>query len=134
MVSNTDNAFIAGSSGRFIIDNRSLRQLRGTPWRKIDLRFFLLALLSILIHSALIYYTNKIEVKKVEVVIEEIPERFARLIIEKPIPKTEKKPQELLQVPQKRRSRQSRSPLRSNLLRLSVVHRLRNLFRQGQHG
>jgi len=91
VVSHTNNAFIAGSSGRFIIDNRSLRQLRGTPWRKIDLRFFLLALLSILIHSALIYYTNKLEVKKVEVVIEEIPERFARLIIEKPIPKTEKK-------------------------------------------
>ncbi len=82
-----NNAIIAGTGSRIVIDNRTLRQLRGTPWKKLDVRFFLIALLSVGVHLALIWYTRQIEIEHVEVKLEDVPERFARLIIEKPLPK-----------------------------------------------
>lgn len=73
------------------IDNSILRQIKGVAWGRMDLRFILIALISVSIHIMILVIIHKTKVKPVEtVVIEEIPERFAKLIIEKPIPKDDK--------------------------------------------
>ena len=82
-----DEIFIVSSSRGAAISPATQRSMRGSPFRKIDLRFLLIALLSIGFHTALIIVINKMKLKKSEIVIEQISERFARLIIEKPIPK-----------------------------------------------
>ncbi len=70
-----------------------LKQVRGSFWRKLDTRMALIALFSVLIHALLLIRLNTIEVKPVEpAVIERMPERLAKLIVEKPIPKAETKP------------------------------------------
>ncbi|NLW33508.1 MAG: energy transducer TonB [Fibrobacter sp.] len=51
-------------------------------------RIILFSFLSIGVHVLSIYYFNSIKIKQNEsIIIEEIPERFAKLIIEKPVPK-----------------------------------------------
>jgi TonB family protein len=75
-----------------LIDKSVLRQIRGLSWTRMDLRFILIALISVSIHLFIILAINKIKLKPAEtVVIEDVPERFAKLIVEKPIPKTDKK-------------------------------------------
>jgi TonB family protein len=65
-----------------------LREVRGPLFNLSDSRFPLIALLSILLHGLLIYVLHTTKVKPVEnLVIEKVPERFAKLIVEKPIPK-----------------------------------------------
>lgn len=87
------NVVVAGGGSAAILDKALLREIRGSLWQKIDPRFAIILFLSILIHSIVMYRINTLELKPVEMLlIEKIPERFARLIIEKPIPK--EKPQE----------------------------------------
>ena len=83
-----NNIIIAGSGSRVMLDRVTLRQIRGVCWARVDIRFFIIALLSVLFHVVLIFYIGKLKLKPVEeMVIEQVPERFAKLIIEKPIPK-----------------------------------------------
>jgi TonB family protein len=79
---------VAGGGSAVILDKALLREMRGTFWQKIDPRFAVILLLSLILHSIILYRINMMKLQPVEmVVIEKIPERFARLIIEKPIPK-----------------------------------------------
>lgn len=81
------NVIVAGTA-LVAIDKDFIKAVKGSPWQKTDLRFFLIALLSISLHAGVVvfFHTIKIAPPKVKS-IEEIPERFAKLIIEKPLPK-----------------------------------------------
>ena len=81
------NVIVAGTA-LVAIDRNFIKAVRGSPWRKIDTRFFLIALLSIGLHAGFVIYFHTIKIAPAKTkTIEEIPERFAKLIIEKPIPK-----------------------------------------------
>ncbi len=84
-----DRIIIAGTGST---PNASLiRQVRGSFWNLKDSRFLIIILLSIVIHGLLAYYLRSRQIVEEEtVVLEKIPERFAKLIIEKPL--TEDKP------------------------------------------
>jgi len=82
------NVVVARYSSAAVLDKALLREVRGSFWQKIDSRFAIILILSVIIHSIIMYRINTIKLKPVKmVVIEKIPERFARLIVEKPIPK-----------------------------------------------
>jgi TonB family protein len=90
-VERNPNIIVAGA-GAGTIDKSLIKAARGISWYKTDYRFMVIALLSILLHAGLVLYFHHIKVAPVKTKsIEEIPERFARLIIEKPIPKELKK-------------------------------------------
>jgi TonB family protein len=73
--------------------NTLLRQMRGSFFRTLDPRFFVIIIVSILLHAGIIYYMNHIKLPVQQPMdIEKVSDRFARLIIEKPIPKTVPKP------------------------------------------
>jgi TonB family protein len=79
-----------------VIDTRLIKSLRGSFFTKTDMRFVIIALFSVLLHVLIMvgFYSVKLPpVKKKS--IEEIPERFARLIVEKPIPKKTQKKEDL---------------------------------------
>jgi TonB family protein len=79
---------VAGGSAAMVQDKALLRQVRGTLWGKPDLRFWIILILSVGMHASIVYTINHIKLPpKRTLTIEDIPERFARLIIEKPIPK-----------------------------------------------
>ena len=69
-------------------DKMILREIRGSFWETLDYRFAIILLLSLLVHSVILFRINTLEVKPIEVtVIEKMPERLAKLIVEKPVPK-----------------------------------------------
>ncbi|MGB7569646.1 MAG: AgmX/PglI C-terminal domain-containing protein [Chitinivibrionales bacterium] len=81
------NVIVAGTA-LVAIDRNFIKAVRGSPWRKTDTRFLLIALLSIGLHAGFVIYFHTIKIAPATTkTIEEIPERFAKLIIEKPIPK-----------------------------------------------
>ena len=81
---------VAGGGGAIIRDKAILREIRGSIWDRVDPRFFIIALISLIAHGSFIFILNKVKVRPAEMItIEKIPERFARLIIEKPLPKPE---------------------------------------------
>lgn len=70
------------------MSSASAAAIRGSVMQKLDFRFFGLVILSVLIHTGIIVYLNSIPIQKDRVMkLEEIPERFAKLIIDKPIKK-----------------------------------------------
>jgi TonB family protein len=78
---------VAGSSA-VICDKAMLRQVRGSMWNKIEPGFFIIMLLSIVLHGGLIFSINRMKLPPQRVLtIEEIPDRFVKFIIEKPMPK-----------------------------------------------
>lgn len=84
---------VAGSGSALIQDKAMLRDVRGSLWQSLDLRFATVASLSLLIHSILIYQINMVKLPPIRMImIEKIPERFAKLIVDKPLPKPDKKP------------------------------------------
>ncbi len=74
------------------VDKALIKKVKGSFFRSVDPRFLLVVVLSILAHVIGIYWLVKHKVSKQQdiVVIEQIPERFARLIVEKPLPKNKK--------------------------------------------
>jgi TonB family protein len=75
------------------VDPALLRSMRGSFFSKTDLRFVLIVVLSLALHVGIMgtLHLVKLSRKKAQT-LEEMPERFARLIVEKPLPK-EKKPE-----------------------------------------
>jgi TonB family protein len=79
------------------IDAGMLRSVRGSFFSKTDLRFVVIAVLCVGLHAGVLMGFRMVRLQAVRVKsIEEIPERFAKLIVEKPIPKMEKKKPEAL--------------------------------------
>lgn len=75
--------------GTTVSMNALMREMRGSFFRTLDPRFFAIAIVSIGLHAGVIYYLNQIKLPLQQPMeIEKVSERFARLIIEKPIPKT----------------------------------------------
>jgi len=68
------------------------RRLRGGLLSGFDRRFIIVALVSVLLHFALAFVLEKKELPRQKaVVLEKMSERIAKLIVEKPIVKTEEK-------------------------------------------
>jgi TonB family protein len=66
-----------------------IRQVRGSPFQTVDPRFFFVMIVSALLHAGIIIYVYQVKIPAAHIVdIEDVPERFAKFIIEKPIPKT----------------------------------------------
>lgn len=83
-----EKRMIVISASSAALSNDIINSIRGTPFSIFKSRLFLLVIFSLLIHTLLIYYINSIKVSTEEsILIESVPERFARLIIEKPLPK-----------------------------------------------
>lgn len=86
---------IAGGGASFKIDKRVMREIRGSMFTGMDRRFATLLLVNTILISILIFLIHTQELPPEEItVIEEIPERFAKLIVDKPLPKPEKKKQQ----------------------------------------
>lgn len=83
---------VAGNGASIRIDKTVMRQIRGSMFTGMDKRFATLLAINTLLISILIYLIHTRELPPEEViVIEEIPERFAKLIVDKPLPKPETK-------------------------------------------
>lgn len=83
---------IAGGGASIRIDKAVMREIRGSIFTGMDKRFATLLIISTFLASVLIYLIHTQDLPPEEVVvIEEIPERFAKLIIDKPLPKADKK-------------------------------------------
>lgn len=77
---------IAGSSSAAPA-SALLREVRGSFWHTFDRRFIVIIIASIILHAVVIWRINRTEVAEQEItVLEKMPERFAKLIIEKPLP------------------------------------------------
>jgi TonB family protein len=86
-MSSTDS-IVVFQAGSTLSDASLLRDIRGPLWQSLDKKFFIIAVLSLLLHGALVWYLDTLKLKQNEmIVIEKIPERFAKLIIDKPLPK-----------------------------------------------
>lgn len=76
------------SGGAGAIDKDFMKAVRGSVWQKADRLFFIMIVLSLTLHSVTVWYFRHIKIEPVKTkTLEEIPERFAKLIIEKPLPK-----------------------------------------------
>jgi TonB family protein len=91
MTVDSDPEIIVAGGGFVAMDKGFIKAVRGSPWQKTDLRFVLIALISIMLHAGAVLYFRSMKIEPVKTKsIEEIPERFAKLIIEKPLPKEPK--------------------------------------------
>ena len=82
--------FIVNSSGGAAVDAAILRTVRGNMFQSMDLRFVVIAVLSIGLHVFAIWYLRSIKIQAQETMtIEQIPERIAKLLVDKPMPKPE---------------------------------------------
>lgn len=83
-----DNGVVIVGGGSGSIDPSLMRQLNGSFFRGADKRFLFVLIGSLALHVgfALYFHSMKVEEPK-PARIEQMPERFAKLIVEKPIPK-----------------------------------------------
>jgi TonB family protein len=80
------------SSSNVTLSDDIVNAVRGTPLSFLKSRMFLFVAFSSIIHVGILYILNSIKVSHEEnMVIEAVPERFAKLIIERPIPKEDKR-------------------------------------------
>jgi len=78
----------AGALGNGQVEKSLVKMVRGRSSGGGERNFLLIVGLSVLAHVVLMVVFSKYQVKPAQVtIIEEVPERFAKLIIEKPIPK-----------------------------------------------
>lgn len=90
MVSPQRLVVVAGATGAATIDPSMLRAVKGKSGSLTDRRFVVIAVVSVALHGMFIFFIQKYTLAPAKsVVIEDVDERFAKLIIEKPIPKTE---------------------------------------------
>lgn len=85
---NENRIIVVSSGARLSIDHSILRNVRGGVCNKLDLRFLMILLFSVLFHAMIVFLALRIKLKPAEeIVIEKVPERFVKLIIDKPMPK-----------------------------------------------
>jgi len=89
-VDNENRIIVVSSTARLAIDHSVLRNVRGGFCSKLDLRFMTILLVSVFFHGVIVFLAARIKLKPAEeIVIEKVPERFVKLIIDKPLPKKE---------------------------------------------
>lgn len=90
-MNNQNRIVVVASGARLTLDRATLKNIRGGFWTKVELRFFIIILFSLIFHGVLIFFAASVKLKPAEeIVIEKVPERFAKLIIDKPMPKKSK--------------------------------------------
>jgi TonB family protein len=62
-----------------------LPSIKGNFFDRFDIRFTVLILVSFLVHGGIIAYLNSVPISNRKMTLEEIPERFARIIMDKPV-------------------------------------------------
>lgn len=83
-----DNGVVIVGAGTGPISSDLMRRLNGSFFGGTDHRFLVVLLVSLIAHVGFALYFRSIKISEQETVqIERIPERFAKLIIEKPLPK-----------------------------------------------
>jgi TonB family protein len=93
LVTEDQGRVIVSSVGSAAIDPRLVRQIRGSIFGAMDVRFFVIVMVSICLHVTGLVVVHRIKVAQNESMqLEQIPERFAKLLVDKPLPKAEKKP------------------------------------------
>ncbi len=86
---NENRIIVVSSGSRLVIDRSTIRDIRGGLWNKLDLRFFIILLVSLLFHGVIVFLAARVKLKPAEeIIIEKVPERFVKLIIDKPIPRS----------------------------------------------
>ncbi len=88
-----DANIVVVAGGAATIDaKRFLKTVRGSFLQKTDRRFLGIVLFSLALHVGTVMYFRSIKIAPAKTkTLEQIPERFAKLIIEKPLPKEDKK-------------------------------------------
>lgn len=82
------NSIVIAGSNIVVPNSAILREVRGSIFQTVDTRFLFTAIFSLVFHVAFMLYLQSVKLKENQtIVIEKIPERFAKLIIDKPIPK-----------------------------------------------
>jgi TonB family protein len=77
-----------GTAGAALSADALVREVRGSFFRTLDPRFFIIMITSVALHAGIIWYMNHVKLPVEQPMdIEKVSDRFARLIIEKPIPK-----------------------------------------------
>jgi TonB family protein len=90
MMEREGNIIVVGGRSA-AVDAGVLRSVRGSFFSKTDMRFMVIAVLCVGLHAGVLMGFRMVKLSAVRVKsIEEIPERFAKLIMEKPIPKMDK--------------------------------------------
>lgn len=85
------DGIVAMNATSGVPERAAIRAAQGKLWDGMDFRFLIVILLSLLLHGLGAGWLHYVKVEKQQVVVlEKMPERFAKLIIEKPIPKEEK--------------------------------------------
>ncbi|KMQ52226.1 putative abductin-like protein [Chitinispirillum alkaliphilum] len=81
-----DGVYVAGAATYGL--NYMIEEVRGSFWNSLNPRFIAVVLFSILLHIAFIMYSSTIEIEQEDPLeIERVPERFARLIVDRPPPR-----------------------------------------------
>ena len=94
---NENRIIVVSSTARLAIDHSVLRNVRGGFCSKLDLRFMTILLVSVFFHGVIVFLAARIKLKPAEeIVIEKVPERFVKLIIDKPLPKRDQESQTLV--------------------------------------
>jgi TonB family protein len=76
---------------------RDLRRIRGPLWGQTDPRIALVMIISVAVHFGVLVYIHRIKLPPpAPVALEKIPDRFVKFIVEKPLPKADKKPEKAL--------------------------------------
>jgi TonB family protein len=84
---------VRASPSGVAIPSALVREMRGSFFATLEVRFLIFIIFSVSLHAGIMYYLSHVKLPLKGIVdIEKVPERFARLIIEKPIPKTAIKP------------------------------------------
>jgi TonB family protein len=85
---------VVGAGGSSVINDTLVRKVQGPLWSQGDIRFTIIIVVSILLHAGLVVFLRSVNLApRRQLVLEEIPDRFARLIIEKPLPEKQTKTQ-----------------------------------------
>jgi TonB family protein len=91
-----NESVIVAESVSAVVDASMIRKLRGSIIPRTELRFFVVVIISLLIHGVFIYQVRTMKLAPVQPMkLEQIPERYAKLIMEKPLPKEEAKKPDL---------------------------------------
>jgi TonB family protein len=83
-------AIIVAGGGQAAIDARLIAKVRGSMVTGMDVKFMLVVVVSLAIHGIGLGILTSIKVQKKQMALEEMSQRFVKLIVDKPMPKQEK--------------------------------------------
>jgi TonB family protein len=83
-------AVIVAGGGSAVIDSRLVAKVRGNMMTSMDIRFMLIVIVSLILHGAGLLILRSVKVEQKQMALEDMSQRFVKLIVDKPMPKLEK--------------------------------------------